>query len=599
MPPVACALQVMPTIFQSSELTLACQPVCPPTSLPPPTPGWSLVLPAGWVPPFWLALAFAGCRPVGQREWHWLHTLQQRPFFPADYPDTQAYVTEQGHLQSEQARAAARQPKGKRAPPGPPLHPPPWEQLVPPTGGRDAAGPASRPGRAAGVAAAAEVEVAAVDTAAAASHRAEGAAGGACEAMEVDQPPGQGPPPPGAGQRQQLQQPEAEGHTPAHPTPPAAAPLVARTLDDIADILWGDGSSSSNSSHGWRELSAPSARPVANALRASELQWRLRLAGTSSSTPPAAARGLWDTPAGLGPPVGSGGTASGSSAGTGGDCLVEVTVHPIKAGTAAEGASICYLLGSEAQFRKQPLYLEQGGPQQQQQEEEEQEQEQEQQWSQVQEMQLEQQQQQGHKQGQAREDATPSTNSGSDVAPGEAGVPGAEQEAAVGEAAAGAEDATEGGEGDTGGQEAGGTHGELAPAFEAAIRQDDDDDDGDNASSGSMGVMGAVGPAQHAKSKSNSSPPAAAVASPARSSNTVSEGQLMPIGSVTSQVPRGAPKSCGSVGLVSAAALWRLRSLQYYRPRRDGGAVLALVRNPRSSAVHPVRLRLLVEHPGA
>jgi hypothetical protein len=33
--------------------------------------GWSLVLPARWVMPVWQALAFAGARAVGLREWHW------------------------------------------------------------------------------------------------------------------------------------------------------------------------------------------------------------------------------------------------------------------------------------------------------------------------------------------------------------------------------------------------------------------------------------------------------------------------------------------------------------------------------------------------
>ena len=51
--------------------------------------GWSLILPAGWVPPAWLALAFAGVKPAGQREWRWAHTAQRRPFFPHDFPDTQ------------------------------------------------------------------------------------------------------------------------------------------------------------------------------------------------------------------------------------------------------------------------------------------------------------------------------------------------------------------------------------------------------------------------------------------------------------------------------------------------------------------------------
>ena len=53
-----------------------------------PAAGWSLVLPGGWVLPFWLALVFQGAKAIGQREWRWLHTLQGLPFFPHDFPDT-------------------------------------------------------------------------------------------------------------------------------------------------------------------------------------------------------------------------------------------------------------------------------------------------------------------------------------------------------------------------------------------------------------------------------------------------------------------------------------------------------------------------------
>lgn len=51
------------------------------------------MLPAGWVTPFWMALVHAGAKPAGQREWHWVHTLQGRPFFPQDFPDTQVRRT--------------------------------------------------------------------------------------------------------------------------------------------------------------------------------------------------------------------------------------------------------------------------------------------------------------------------------------------------------------------------------------------------------------------------------------------------------------------------------------------------------------------------
>lgn len=65
------------------------------------------------------------------------------------------------------------------------------------------------------------------------------------------------------------------------------------------------------------------------------------------------------------------------------------------------------------------------------------------------------------------------------------------------------------------------------------------------------------------------------------------------LGFVTSELPRGAPKRGGSLGVACCTALWRLRGLQYTGKRRDKGEVSAFVRNPNSTALHPVRLRLL------
>ena len=41
-------------------------------------PGWSLILPGGWVGPSWQALAYQGARPAGQREWRWVAAYQVR-----------------------------------------------------------------------------------------------------------------------------------------------------------------------------------------------------------------------------------------------------------------------------------------------------------------------------------------------------------------------------------------------------------------------------------------------------------------------------------------------------------------------------------------
>jgi ribonuclease P/MRP protein subunit POP1 len=86
------------------------------------------------VAPFWLAAAYAGCKPVGQREWRWLHALQQAAFFPWDFPDTPAHAALMEQQHALRAAAAARRPRGKRGLSAPPP-PPPWEQLLTGVGG--------------------------------------------------------------------------------------------------------------------------------------------------------------------------------------------------------------------------------------------------------------------------------------------------------------------------------------------------------------------------------------------------------------------------------------------------------------------------------
>ena len=54
--------------------------------------GWCLIIPSGWMNPVWLAfVSQASCRAAGQREWRWMHTLLNIPYFPNDMPDTNAY----------------------------------------------------------------------------------------------------------------------------------------------------------------------------------------------------------------------------------------------------------------------------------------------------------------------------------------------------------------------------------------------------------------------------------------------------------------------------------------------------------------------------
>ncbi|KAL4519794.1 hypothetical protein Ndes2526B_g01637 [Nannochloris sp. 'desiccata'] len=71
--------------------------------------------------------------------------------------------------------------------------------------------------------------------------------------------------------------------------------------------------------------------------------------------------------------------------------------------------------------------------------------------------------------------------------------------------------------------------------------------------------------------------------------------KLIPIGLITSPAPQGTGRVTASMAVVTAAAFWRLRSLQYSEYRRDRGTVEAWIQNPRSSVIYPVRLSLLVE----
>ncbi|KAL0040408.1 hypothetical protein WJX77_006269 [Trebouxia sp. C0004] len=80
--------------------------------------GWSLILPAHWVPPFWLALIYRGGNVAGQREWGWLSQQLGIPNFPQDFPDCPAAADLAQLLAAEQGAAQQKKPKGKRAPAG-------------------------------------------------------------------------------------------------------------------------------------------------------------------------------------------------------------------------------------------------------------------------------------------------------------------------------------------------------------------------------------------------------------------------------------------------------------------------------------------------
>jgi hypothetical protein len=373
--------------------------------------GWSLILPPGWVAPLWLAAAYAGCRPAGQREWRWLHRLQEQAFFPWDHPDTAGYAALMQQQQRQRAAAAAKRPAAKQALAAPPT-PPQWERLLPAA----AAATAEQPQQP--------------------KHEQQQPQQGQ-EAMEVDTAANQAP--------------AAAPATAEEATDSSIRLFVARSYAAMAAALGGSDEASS-SSIASSSASAPASegnRPIAAALRQGLLQWRPKQQADALAAP---------------------GADTGMTGGR--CCFVEATVQPIKAGTAAEGAAVCFVAGRETLRHRLPLHV--LTPKQQ--------------WRQQRDLE--------------------------------------QQQAALVEA---------------------------------------------------------------------SGDPAAAAGAPSGSSEDVAEEAVHVIGHVLSEVPRGAPHRCASLAVVRAEQAWRLRSLQHWGPRQDGGAVEAFVRNPGTALLYPVRLRLLVE----
>ena len=120
---------------------------------------------------------------------------------------------------------------------------------------------------------------------------------------------------------------------------------------------------------------------------------------------------------------------------------------------------------------------------------------------------------------------------------------------------------------------------------------------------GPAGAAAAAGPvaAAAAGAAEGAAGPDAEVAGEEGGEGRVGGEGLQLLGFVTSELPRGAPKGrrggggAGARGAVEAAALWRLRGLQHAPGSRNRGEVAAFVRNPNSTALRAVRLRLLAE----
>ncbi|KAJ9692920.1 hypothetical protein PVL29_011842 [Vitis rotundifolia] len=52
---------------------------------------WSIILPLSWVKAFWIPLVNSGTHAIGLREKHWIACEVELPYFPSDFPDTDAY----------------------------------------------------------------------------------------------------------------------------------------------------------------------------------------------------------------------------------------------------------------------------------------------------------------------------------------------------------------------------------------------------------------------------------------------------------------------------------------------------------------------------
>ncbi|KAA8538566.1 hypothetical protein F0562_028240 [Nyssa sinensis] len=88
---------------------------------------WSVILPLSWVKVFWVLLVSNGAHAIGLRERHWIACEVGLPYFPSDFPDSNAYSC---FMATE---AASVDQKAKLRPPAMrtfriPI-PPPWDSV--------------------------------------------------------------------------------------------------------------------------------------------------------------------------------------------------------------------------------------------------------------------------------------------------------------------------------------------------------------------------------------------------------------------------------------------------------------------------------------
>lgn len=104
-PPASCPLTIVRRARGASALARA------------EDPGYTLIAPAGWSLPLWLALIHLGARAAGRTEWCWLARRAGAATFPEDFPDHLAAERGCDDDDDERTRGQTRGavPRGKRA----------------------------------------------------------------------------------------------------------------------------------------------------------------------------------------------------------------------------------------------------------------------------------------------------------------------------------------------------------------------------------------------------------------------------------------------------------------------------------------------------
>nr|XP_027114112.1 uncharacterized protein LOC113732501 [Coffea arabica] len=89
------------------------------------TTRWTAILPLSWVKVFWIAIISNGAQAIGLRERHWIACEAGLPYFPLDFPDTNAYscfMAREAAIADQKEKLRPRSLRPLRVP-----HFPPWD----------------------------------------------------------------------------------------------------------------------------------------------------------------------------------------------------------------------------------------------------------------------------------------------------------------------------------------------------------------------------------------------------------------------------------------------------------------------------------------